>query len=415
MNELSNFDEELLKKAFALAKIAEGKTLPNPAVGALIWNNGQCLGEGYTQPAGSDHAEVQALKKAQAAHPELIAGSTCYVTLEPCCIHGRTPPCTQALLDAGVAKVFIGHLDPNPKVCGQGVAQLREAGLEVYQLPKTSALHQNLKEFYQGFSHWILHGKPFVHVKVATSINGHLNDSIGKQTSITGPESKLFVHHLRYWADAVAVGAGTLKIDDPNLHARLLMDFPQALNKTGTIDSVRCRPLSIVFAGQTDLKDCQDSQLFHPNRLHETYVLGPRKYDLPEGLRQIQVEGFKGPGLGDTQEELNYDENYWESALTELGKLGIHRLLIEPGKKLWTSLIKGKAWNRITLLQGPHVFSGGESIWKDLFIDLDGTFNSSGMEERPRSHWQKIKDVQLGDDSGWQLNLETCTDRSDLS
>ncbi|HUG87060.1 MAG TPA: bifunctional diaminohydroxyphosphoribosylaminopyrimidine deaminase/5-amino-6-(5-phosphoribosylamino)uracil reductase RibD [Euzebya sp.] len=201
-----------MTRAFELAERARGRTSPNPFVGCVIVRDGGVVGEGWTQPPGGSHAEVVALGHAGDA----ARGSTVYVTLEPCAHTGRTPPCTQALIAAGVTRVVAALADPNPVATG-GAARLRAAGISV----DLDVAVQRARRQHEVFLHGLVHHRPFVVAKVASSLDGHIADHTGRSQWITGPEARRRSHALRAEADAVMVGSGTALADDPRLTVRL--------------------------------------------------------------------------------------------------------------------------------------------------------------------------------------------------
>ncbi len=207
-----------MRRALELAHRALGTTSPNPAVGAVLVRDGLVVGDGYTQPAGQDHAEVVALRQAGL----LAQGSTLYVTLEPCCHHGRTPPCTQAIIAAQVREVHFPLIDPNPLVDGKGRADLEKAGIKVMVGEETQA-SWILNEAYFKF---ITTGVPFVVAKFAASLDGKIATRGGDTRWITGEAARREAHHLRARSDAVMVGIGTVQADDPQLTARDEQDRP---------------------------------------------------------------------------------------------------------------------------------------------------------------------------------------------
>lgn len=206
-------DEELMGRALALARRGEGWTAPNPMVGAVIVKDGWIVGEGFHQKSGTPHAEVHALTHAK----EWAKGGTLYVNLEPCCHHGRTPPCTGALIEAGVAKVVVAMTDPNPKVAGGGIKQLREAGIEVVM----GVLEQEAKALNEIFIKQITAKRPFVVLKSALTIDGKIATRTGSSKWITGEEARECAHRLRHKYDAILVGIGTVLADDPLLTTRI--------------------------------------------------------------------------------------------------------------------------------------------------------------------------------------------------
>jgi diaminohydroxyphosphoribosylaminopyrimidine deaminase/5-amino-6-(5-phosphoribosylamino)uracil reductase len=197
-----------LERALELAERGRGTTYPNPVVGAVLMRDGETVGEGWHERKGGPHAEVVALEAAG----ERARGATLYVTMEPCAHHGSTPPCTQAVLAAGVAKVVAGSLDPNPEAQG-GLEVLREAGVEVELADSFAARAQN-----EAWRTWVAARRPFVILKLALTLDGRV--AIPGTRWISGEESRRHVHELRAQADTVAVGMGTVRADDPQLTAR---------------------------------------------------------------------------------------------------------------------------------------------------------------------------------------------------
>ena len=203
---------DYMARALSLARQALGTTSPNPAVGAVIVSGGQVVGEGATQPPGSAHAEVVALAQAE----ERARGATLYVTLEPCCHHGRTPPCTDAVIAAGISKVHIALIDPNPRVSGEGRRLLEEAGIET-----TLGEHEDeARRLNEGYIKLVTTGTPFITAKFATSLDGRIATASGDSRWISGEESRWCVHQMRRAADAIMVGVNTVIADDPQLTAR---------------------------------------------------------------------------------------------------------------------------------------------------------------------------------------------------
>lgn len=198
-----------MRRCIELANRALGRTAPNPLVGAVIVQDGKIVGEGFHPGAGHPHAEVFALREAG----DLATGATIYVNLEPCNHYGRTPPCSEALVAAGVAKVVVGMVDPNPLVAGGGIARLRDAGIEVLTGVETEAC-QKLNE---AFVHRILYHQPFGILKYAMTLDGKIATSTGHSTWVTGEEARSEVHRLRVGCDAVIVGGNTVRLDNPQL------------------------------------------------------------------------------------------------------------------------------------------------------------------------------------------------------
>ncbi len=249
---MNPLDRLYLERACELAERGIGSTSPNPAVGAVVVRDCEIAGEGYHHRAGEAHAEVNALREAG----DRARGATLYVTLEPCNHHGRTPPCSHAVVEAGIARVVIGAPDPNPKTGGAGVRFLRDHGIDVDLVndPRSQAI-------VEPFARAIRAQRPFVSLKMAMSMDGFIASRPGRQEWLTGTAAQEFVRELRIMHDAVAVGAGTVRIDDPQLtvrppHHRLRDYVRVVLCETDSVD-----PSSAVFAP-------------HPGYA-KTIVLGP--------------------------------------------------------------------------------------------------------------------------------------------
>jgi diaminohydroxyphosphoribosylaminopyrimidine deaminase / 5-amino-6-(5-phosphoribosylamino)uracil reductase len=205
----TEFDRQMMRRCIDLAKQAWGKTAPNPLVGAVIVKDGDIIGSGFHPGAGQPHAEVFALREAG----DNARGATIYVSLEPCNHYGRTPPCAAALVAAGVSKVVIGMVDPNPLVAGGGIVTLEQAGIEVVVGVETAAC----EELNEGFIQRIVHHRPLGILKYAMTLDGKIATDSGHSTWVSSEASRHYVHHLRAGCDAVIIGGNTLRRDNPNL------------------------------------------------------------------------------------------------------------------------------------------------------------------------------------------------------
>ncbi|HBA88609.1 MAG TPA: bifunctional diaminohydroxyphosphoribosylaminopyrimidine deaminase/5-amino-6-(5-phosphoribosylamino)uracil reductase RibD [Geobacter sp.] len=205
--------QKMMRRALALARRGVGKTAPNPAVGCVIVRDGAIVGRGWHKKAGTPHAEVHALNEAGA----LAAGADVYVTLEPCAHYGKTPPCAKALVEARVARVFVGMVDPNPLVAGKGIEMLREAGIEV----EVGLLEEACRELNRPFIKWIQTRLPYVVLKSALTLDGKSATASGDSKWVTSDHARREVHRLRGRLDAIMVGVGTVLKDDPQLTCRL--------------------------------------------------------------------------------------------------------------------------------------------------------------------------------------------------
>ena len=217
--------------ALSLGRRGQGNCWPNPAVGCVIVKDGRIVGRGWTQPGGRPHAETEALKQAGPAG----RGATAYVSLEPCAHHGQTPPCSQALIDAGIARVVAPVEDSDARVAGQGFAALRDAGVIV----ETGVLSEQAEQDHAGFFMVTELGRPMVTLKLANSFDGRIATASGQSQWITGPEARRHVHAMRARHDAVMVGAGTARADDPSLTVRDL--------------GIDRQPVRVVFSRRLDL------------------------------------------------------------------------------------------------------------------------------------------------------------------
>jgi diaminohydroxyphosphoribosylaminopyrimidine deaminase/5-amino-6-(5-phosphoribosylamino)uracil reductase len=255
--------EGFFERALELAERGRGTTRPNPVVGAVLVREGEVVGEGWHERRGEPHAEAKALAAAGAR----ARGATLYVTLEPCSHQGLTPPCVDAVIAAGVARVVAGQVDPNPKVAGSGVERLRAAGIEVEVLDDPRARRQ-----LEAYRTWCLHGRPFVTYKVAVTLDGRV--TVPGSRWVSGEASRRIVHELRARSDAVAVGMGAFRADNPRLDAR---DVGAAT-----------QPRRLVF-GSGPLPDGSELEL----------VAGPLEDELrrlgAEGVQSLLLEG--GPGI----------------------------------------------------------------------------------------------------------------------
>ena len=283
-----------IARAIALAENGRGTTYPNPLVGAVVVRGGEVVGEGWHARRGESHAEVNALRAAG----DRARGATLYVTLEPCTHHGTTPPCVDAILDAGVERVVVGARDPNPNVSGDGVGRLRQAGVDVEVVQGAPAwASRNLNAGYFSVHE---RGRPWVVYKAATTLDGRM--TVPGERWVTGEESRRRVHELRGWVDAVAVGMGTVRADAPRLDARGV-DPPK-----------------------------------QPRRL--AFGRGP----LPEGS------------------ELELRSGALDDELRALAQEGVQTLLLEGGPTLAASFLAADLVDKLLLFVAPTLVGAGESL-----------------------------------------------------
>lgn len=332
-------------------------TSPNPRVGCVIVKNNQVIGEGYTQPAGQAHAEVQALNDA-ARRGFDVRGATVYVTLEPCSHFGRTPPCADALIHSGVARVVAAIADPNPLVAGQGIAKLRSAGIEVV----CGVLEDQAREMNIGFMSRMQRGTPWVRMKAAASLDGKTALHNGRSQWITSGAARDDGHWWRARACAVLTGIGTVQEDNPQMNVRAV-DTPRQPRRIVVDSRLQISPDARILAGggtwivaaqanpekEAQLRDCGAEIIMLPNA-HD-------KVDLP-------------------------------ALMLELGKRQINELHIEAGSKLNGSLIREKCVDELLLYLAPSLLGDAQGLF-----DLPAL---NDLEDKQSLHFHEVK--QIGPD-----------------
>ena len=325
---------EYMEYALSLARLAKGNTSPNPAVGAIIVKDYLVVGMGYTQPAGSNHAEIMALRQAG----ENAVGATMYVTLEPCCYYGRTPPCSKAIIDAGISEVHIAMLDPNPLVSGNGVKALNDAHIRTF----IGSYKKEAYKINEAYIKYITTGVPFVIAKFAMSLDGKIATKSGYSKWISNDESRKYVHTLRHCADAIMVGVNTVISDDPRLTAR---------GCNGKGGETKNQPLRIIVdsKGKTPV----DAQLFKQPGRTILAVVDP----LDDG-RKVEFTR-NGVGILELPDE-NGKVNLGE-LLKALGKMKIVTVLVEGGSTLFGSLFDFNLVDIVMAFISPIIIGGGQA------------------------------------------------------
>ncbi|HTZ37807.1 MAG TPA: bifunctional diaminohydroxyphosphoribosylaminopyrimidine deaminase/5-amino-6-(5-phosphoribosylamino)uracil reductase RibD [Stellaceae bacterium] len=323
-------DLTLMRAALALARRGLGRVWPNPAVGCVIVNDGRVVGRGWTQPGGRPHAETEALARAGAA----ARGATCYVSLEPCSHHGKTPPCAEALIAAGIARAVVAVEDPDPRVSGRGLARLRAAGIAV----DSGLCAGEAEELNAGFFRRIAEGRPLVTLKLASSLDGRIATAAGESRWITGAAARGRAHLLRATHDAVLIGTGTALADDPQLTCRL----PGLADRS---------PARVVIDRRLRLPP--SLRLFAEAKRTPTWLLTCAPPGAPElaalarrGVRIVRVEADAAGGidLGD--------------ALRRLAGEGLTRLLVEGGGVLAAALLRAGLVDRLVWMRAPLALGG---------------------------------------------------------
>lgn len=324
-------DKLYMQMALDLAAIAMGRTSPNPMVGAVVVKDDRVVGQGYHARAGTPHAEIQALREAG----ELAGGATLYVTLEPCCHHGRTGPCTEAVIQARVSRVVVAMTDPNPLVAGQGIQRLKDAGIAV----TSGVLESDARLLNEVFIKYITTRLPFVVLKTAMSLDGKIATARGESRWITGTAAREYVHQLRDRYDAILVGVGTVLADDPALTTRL----PEGGGKDPVrvvLDSQARTPLSAqVIKRQSEA----------PTIIVTAPGAPPERVQLLQeaGAQVLEVPGGEG-GID------------LAVLLQELGQREITSVLVEGGARVNGAFITGHLVDKVYWFIAPK-FIGGAS------------------------------------------------------
>ena len=302
-------DEKYMRIALSLARKGEGLTNPNPAVGAVIVKNGRIVGKGYHKRCGLPHAEVNALNEARGR----AKGATLYVTLEPCDHFGRTPPCTDAIINAKIKRVVIGMKDPNPITNGRGIKKINSHGIKTtIGVLETEAIGLN-----KPFIKFITNRMPYVTVKVAESLDGKIATRVGDSKWISGEDSRLYVHRLRAKVDAVMVGANTAMKDDPTLLSRISKDK---------------QPIRVIVGDIRKMPS--NAKIFSAT-----------------GKSPVYIAATKHGGKVDLKD-----------LLKKLGKMGIMHLLVEGGGELIASLVENRLVDEFLFFIAPKIVGGRDAV-----------------------------------------------------
>ena len=330
-------DREAMRYAIAQAHLVEGRTSPRPPVGAVVVRDGVVIGSGATSPPYGPHAEIHALNEAgQAAQ-----GADLYVTLEPCCITVHTPPCTQAIIRAGIRRVVIGSLDPNPRVYELGLAQLRDAGIEV----ASGVEAKETDEIIRPFATFITKGRPYVTAKWAMTLDGKLASRSGDAFWISGPEARVWVHNLRDRVDAIVIGAGTARADNPQLTVRLT-DAQRVYQRPP-----RPGPLRVVLS--TEGKLDEHLAMLQSDMAPGTWVV------VGENCPREQSQRLEGLGASVIQVALDQHGRVdIEAALRALAERGVMHVLLEGGAALLGSAFDRNLIDHAAVFVAPRLIGG---------------------------------------------------------
>ncbi|MGD6858656.1 MAG: bifunctional diaminohydroxyphosphoribosylaminopyrimidine deaminase/5-amino-6-(5-phosphoribosylamino)uracil reductase RibD [Enterobacteriaceae bacterium] len=362
-----------LNKAIKLAKKGMNNTSPNPRVGCIIVKDNLIIGKGYHRRYGEDHAEIMAIKNAK----KNTKNSTIYITLEPCCHKGKTPPCTKAIIKSGIKKAIISTIDPNPKVSGKGIKELKKNGV----LVKYGILEKKSKKLNKGFIKRMKTGLPFVILKLALSIDGKISTISGESKWITSYESRQDVQKLRFYSDAILSTSNTILNDNPKLNIRY-KDLPKKIKKAY---NKKKNPIKIIIDSNNKIHE----NLNFIKDKSEVWLIRLKKdkKSFPKNVKQIIVKSK-------SSEKNKID---LKKLIKFLGKKKINTLLIECGSKLSGELIKNKLIDELIIYQAPKIL-GSNNI---------SAFNINKIKKIKQAIKLKIKNVKkIGRDIKITLKLK---------
>tara|TARA_Y100001970_G_scaffold251274_1_gene323885 strand:- start:9397 stop:10506 length:1110 start_codon:yes stop_codon:yes gene_type:complete len=350
-------DNRFMRMAVALARRGYGNVAPNPSVGCVIVRSGRVVGRGWTRPGGRPHAETEALSQAG----KKASGAEVYVTLEPCAHHGKTAPCAEALIGARVSRVIVGVRDPDPRVNGEGIALLKNAGIQVLE----GVCENEAREVTAGFLQRVSEGRPYITVKVATTLDGRIATSTGASTWITGELSRAIGHGMRARHDAIMIGGATAISDNPSLTCRL-----PGLESASPARFVICGRSSIPVSHELVVSAKRVSTTF--------LVVGTEE--------EAKWDKFKVAGVsivetgGDSEGNVDI-----ASALHLISEQGVTRLMVEGGGRLISTLLKSDLVDRLVWFRAPKLIGGDGIPVADTFGvgALDGAANFVKVSARP--------------------------------
>jgi diaminohydroxyphosphoribosylaminopyrimidine deaminase/5-amino-6-(5-phosphoribosylamino)uracil reductase len=360
-----------MELALNLARRGYGKTSPNPMVGAVLVKQGKIIGRGWHRRAGEPHAEIEAIRNAHKTGSK-VKGATLYVTLEPCCTYGRTPPCTSAIIDAGIKKVIVGAIDPNPQHCGKALRILQRAGVAVV----SGVLGEECAQLNEAFNHWIVERTPLVTVKAAMTLDGKIATAAGQSKWITSEAARAFAMKMRQGSDAVLAGINTILADNPSLTVRARSGGKQPEEhrlRRIILDSYARTPLSakVVTDEQSALTTIVVTHAAAPERI----------VALNKRVRILVAP--KGPSKAKKTNAII--PLRW--LLKRLGAENVTSLLIEGGGEVnWSFLSQGLA-HRIAFFYAPKILGGSDSI---RAVGGPGAGRLSAVIGLNEPHWRRV-------------------------
>lgn len=353
---IEELDQHFLQRTLELATIRRGFCAPNPAVGAVIVANQKIIAEGYHEGPGHAHAEMIAIAKLA----QLPSQATLYVSLEPCCHWGRTPPCTEAIIAAGIKRVVYGFTDPNPLVAGKGAALLAKAGIQTEYRPSTA-----IEAFYASYLYWQQTKKPYITAKLALTLDGKIAGPNGRPFPITGKILQAYTHRSRQKSDAILTTAKTIQSDDPQLNVRLANEV--IAKDIYIIDSKLQLPMQAQI-----LKTAKSLTLFHSSQNAAQ-------------IAKLEALGVRCVLVSQNATGLNLPE-----IIQFIGQAGVHDLWVEAGGTCFSALFQKRLLNRAYLYIAPIWMGQGLAAFPEQF--------SFHLEEG-RCHW-----YPMGEDVMCEIN-----------
>jgi diaminohydroxyphosphoribosylaminopyrimidine deaminase / 5-amino-6-(5-phosphoribosylamino)uracil reductase len=365
-------DAQFMHLALRLARRGYGATSPNPMVGAVLVKVGKIIGRGWHRRAGGPHAEIEALRDAQ-KHGHNSKGATLYVTLEPCCTHGRTSPCTEAIIAAGIKRVVIGTTDPNPKHAGKGFKILRRAGIAVgvFGVPplggkrslslqtvprggtgQQAILASDCARLNEGFNHWIVHRTPFVTIKAAMTLDGKIATASGESKWITGEKARAFGMKLRQGADAILVGINTILADDPSLTVRPVQ------SPKSKVQSHPLRRIVLDSLARTPLKAKVVSDRYASRTTVVVSKAAPKSH-VAALARRVNV--LIAPAAKPSSPVPRHPSLDLRWLMRRLGAQNVVSLLVEGGGEVNASFLFGGLAHRVAFFFAPKILGGRDA------------------------------------------------------
>ena len=361
-------DAEFMRLALRGARRGCGMTSPNPMVGAVLVKGGKIIGRGWHRHAGGPHAEIEALRDAH-KHGHKPKGATLYVTLEPCCTHGRTPPCTDAIIAAGIKRIVIGAVDPNPKHAGKGCRILQRAGIEVFGLRRHvgalesgdmlphSQLAGECSRLNEAFNHWIVHRTPFVTVKAAMTLDGKIATASGESKWITSEKARAHGMKLRQGSDAVLVGINTIIADNPSLTVKVGAPNSDSVRVDLKIGAPRLRRMVLDSMARTPLtaKVARDKHAALTTLVISARAPKNRVAALAKRVK-VLVAPLAKSAIGNRRSQIDLR---W--LLKKLGAENVTSLLVEGGGEVNASFLLGGMAQRVAFFYAPKILGGRDS------------------------------------------------------